>query len=164
MLPVVPQNGCMTPKKLFILFAISEAVTWTLLLGVLILRIFVDVPPVSVTVIGGMHGAVFLAYGTTAALVGVNQRWRIARIIIGISLAIVPYATIPFERLTVHKSFVEGDWRTTKTSDPRDNHWFDRLFRWFIARPAFLIVVLLATVSAIFATLVSLGPPTDWGK
>ena len=111
-----------------------------------------------------MHGAVFLGYGTTAALVGVNQRWRIGRIIIGISLAIVPYATIPFERATVQKGLVEGGWRANKTSDPKDNHWFDRLFRWFIARPVFLIIALVAVVSVIFATLVSLGPPTDWGK
>jgi integral membrane protein len=154
----------MTPKKLFIFFAISEALTWSLLIGVLILRIFFDVSPGLVTAIGGTHGAIFLGYGTTAALVGVNQRWRIRRIILGIALAIVPYATIPFERSTVQKRLVEGDWRKTKTSDPRDNQWFDRLFRWFIARPAFLIVVLLATVTAIFATLVSLGPPTDWGN
>lgn len=152
----------MTPRRLFVFFATAEAVTWTLLLGALLARVFVDVPAPLVTVVGGTHGAVFLGYGVTAALVGVNQRWSLGRIIGGIALAIVPYATIPFERAAIRRGIVEGEWRTRASSDVRDNHWFDRLFRWFIARPALLVVTLLAVVALIFTVLVSLGPPTEW--
>lgn len=152
----------MTPRRLFEFFATAEAVTWTLLLGALLARVFVDVPAPLVTVVGGTHGAVFLGYGVTAALVGVNQRWSLGRIIGGIALAIVPYATIPFERAAIRRGIVEGEWRTRASSDVRDNHWFDRLFRWFIARPALLVVTLLAVVALIFTVLVSLGPPTEW--
>ncbi|MFM2412106.1 MAG: hypothetical protein RLZZ587_439 [Actinomycetota bacterium] len=152
----------MTPKKLFIFFASAEAVTWTLLLGALFTRAFVEVPSALVTVVGGAHGAVFLGYGVTAALVGVNQRWKFGRIVGGIALAIVPYATVPFERAAIRRGLVEGDWRTTESSDPRDAHWFDRLFRWFIARPVILVLTMLAVVAGIFTILVSLGPPTEW--
>ena len=152
----------MTPKKLFIFFASAEAVTWTLLLGALLTRVFVEVPSAVVTVVGGTHGAVFLGYGVTAALVGVNQRWKLGRIVGGIALAIVPYATVPFERAAIRHGLVEGGWRTHATSDPRDAHWFDRLFRWFIARPVVLVLTMLAVVAAIFTILVSLGPPTEW--
>lgn len=152
----------MTPKKLFIFFASAEAVTWTLLLGALLTRVFVEVPSVVVTVVGGTHGAVFLGYGVTAALVGVNQRWAFGRILAGIALAIVPFATVPFERSAIRRGLVDGEWRTSTTSDPRDAHWFDRLYRWFIARPVVLIVTMLAVVAAIFSVLVSLGPPTEW--
>ena len=152
----------MTPRRLFVFFATAEAVTWTLLLGALLTRVFIDVPAPLVTAVGGTHGAVFLGYGVTAALVGVNQRWSLGRIIGGIALAIVPYATIPFERAAIRRGLVEGEWRTRASSDVRDNHWFDRLFRWFIARPALLVVTLLAVVAVIFTVLVSLGPPTEW--
>lgn len=152
----------MTPKKLFIFFASAEAVTWTLLLGALLTRVFVEVPSAVVTVVGGTHGAVFLGYGVTAALVGVNQRWAFGRILAGIALAIVPFATVPFERSAIRRGLVDGEWRTSATSDPRDAHWFDRLYRWFIARPVVLIVTMLAVVAAIFSVLVSLGPPTEW--
>lgn len=152
----------MSPKRLFVFFAIAEAITWTLLLGALLLRALIELPGIAITVVGGTHGAVFLGYGVTAALVGVNQRWALGRIIGGIALAIVPFATVPFERAALRRGLVEGEWRTTATTDPRDNHWFDRLFRWFIARPALLVITLVAVVAAIFLVLLSLGPPTEW--
>jgi integral membrane protein len=152
----------MTPKRLFTLFANAEAVTWTLLISALVARAITDVPPVAVTIVGGTHGAVFLGYGVTAALVGVNQRWPIGRIVTGIALAIVPFATVPFERSILKRSLLDGQWRTGTTHDPRDNNWFDRLFRWFIARPMILVITLVGVVAAIFAVLVSLGPPTEW--
>lgn len=152
----------MTPKRLFAFFATAEAVTWTLLISALIARAVNEVPAVVVTVVGGTHGAVFLGYGVTAALVGVNQRWPVGRIVTGIALAIVPFATVPFERLSLKRSQLEGSWRVSASTDPRDNHWFDRLFRWFIARPALLVVTLVAVVALIFTILVSLGSPTEW--
>ena len=152
----------MTPKKLFMFFATAEAVTWTLLLSGLAARALADVPSAIITAVGGIHGAVFLGYGVTAALVGVNQRWSFGRIVGGISLAIVPYATIPFERTSLRRGLVEGEWRTTSSNDPRDGHWFDCLFRWFIARPVILVLTMLVVVATIFTVLVSLGPPTEW--
>ena len=152
----------MTPKRLFSFFATAEAITWTLLISALVARAITEVPPITVTVVGGTHGAVFLGYGVTAALVGVNQRWPIGRIVTGIALAIVPFATVPFERLALKRSQLEGSWRVSASTDPRDNHWFDRLFRWFIARPTLLVVTLVAVVALIFTILVSLGSPTEW--
>lgn len=152
----------MSPKKLFVLFATAEAITWTLLLSVLISRAIIQIPNIVTTVVGGTHGAVFLCYGITAALVGVNQRWSTGRILAGISLALVPFATIPFERSIVRRGLVDGVWRTSAGSDPRDSHWFDGLFRWFIARPIILFFTLITTLAFIFFVLVSLGPPTEW--
>jgi integral membrane protein len=152
----------MTPKRLFSFFATAEAITWTLLISALVARVLTEIPPITVTIVGGTHGAVFLGYGVTAALVGVNQRWPVGRIIIGIALAIVPFATVPFERSILTRSLLDGQWRTAASSDPRDNHWFDRLFRWFITRPVILIVTLVGVVAFIFAVLVSLGTPTEW--
>ncbi|MFM6978120.1 MAG: DUF3817 domain-containing protein [Micrococcales bacterium] len=154
----------MTPKKLFNFFATAEAFTWTALIVAIILRATGVVDPSVSTVVGGLHGAVFLGYGVTAALVGVNQRWGVLAIVGGILLAIVPYATIPFELNRNRKGLVEGAWRTSSSADPRDAGWFDRLFRWFIKRPVLLILVLLLVVVGIFAGLLWMGPPDTWAE
>lgn len=152
----------MTPKKLFRLFALAEAVTWTLLIGGLILRATVGLPSMAFAVVGGLHGAVFLAYGVIASLTGVNQRWGLGRTVLAVALAIVPYATIPFELYVQRSGKLEGDWRREHSGDARDDHWFDRLYRWFIIRPALLTIVMFAVVTAIFAVLLMAGPPGGW--
>lgn len=154
----------MTPNKLFNFFAKAEAVTWTLLLGGLVYRAVAPMEPLVLTVIGGVHGAVFLGYGVTAALVGVNQRWSARAIVGGIMLAIVPYATVPFEIARKRKGLLEGVWRISASTDPRDAVWFDRLFRWFIQRPVLLVLVLLVVVVAIFSGLLWMGPPDTWAE
>lgn len=150
------------PGRLFRFFAFAEAVTWTLLLGGLLARAVADTPPIVLTIVGGTHGAVFLAYGVVAALVGVNNRWGVGRTILGIGLAIVPYATVPFEIRLDRTGRLNGEWRRVESSDPRDAHWFDRLFRWFLNRPMLLGLTLLAVIVVIFATLIVIGPPGGW--
>ena len=152
----------MTPKKLFRLFALAEAVTWTLLIGGLILRATFGVPSMAFAIVGGLHGAVFLAYGVIASLTGVNQRWGLGRTVLAVALAIVPYATIPFELAVQRSGKLDGDWRREHSGDARDDHWFDRLYRWFIIRPALLTIVMFAVVTAIFAVLLIAGPPGGW--
>jgi integral membrane protein len=149
----------MTPRALFRRFAFAEAVTWTLLIGGLIARATVGVPSELFTVIGGLHGAVFLGYAVVASITGVNQRWGFWRTVLASALAIVPYATIPFEMSVERSGRLKGGWRREHSGDARDDHWFDRLFRWFIIRPALLAIVMLLVVSVIFATLLLIGPP-----
>ena len=152
----------MKPKQLFLLFAKGEAVTWTLLISALIIRAAGDPIPHVVTIAGSIHGAVFLGYAVTALLVGINQRWSLGRLATAVGLAIVPFATIPFERKLIRTSALEGAWRTAKSEDPRDDFFIDAIFRWFIARPIVLLAVLLVAVPAVFAFLLFLGPPTQW--
>lgn len=152
----------MKPKQLFLLFAKGEAVTWTLLISALIIRAAGDPIPHVVTIAGSIHGAVFLGYAVTALLVGINQRWSFGKLVLAVGLAIVPFATIPFERKLIRTSALEGAWRTAKSEDPRDDFFIDAIFRWFIARPIVLLAVLLVAVPAVFAFLFFLGPPTQW--
>ncbi len=152
----------MKPKQLFLIFAKGEAITWTLLISALIIRAAGDPLPLAVTIAGSIHGAVFLGYAVTALLVGINQRWSIGKLATAVLLAIVPFATLPLERKLTRSSSLEGDWRTTKSEDPRDNFFIDAIFRWFIARPIVLLAVLLVAVPALFAFLLYLGPPSQW--
>jgi integral membrane protein len=97
----------MTPKKLYSFVSKGEAITWTILITGLILRA-VGVDPIVVTIGGSIHGAMFLSYGVIAALVGVNQRWKTSRTIAAVALAIVPFATVPFERSVEKKKLTEA--------------------------------------------------------
>jgi len=153
-----------SPQRAFQTFAFSEALTWSLLLGALAFRALVGLPQALFTVIGGLHGAMFLGYGVMAALVGVNQRWSFGRIVLGTALAIVPFATLPFEKNLSKNGLLFGRWRLESSGDPRDLHWFDRFFRWFLNRPLLFAAALIVVVIAIFTTLLSLGSPTEWGN
>ncbi|MEV8219891.1 DUF3817 domain-containing protein [Microbacterium sp. NPDC077391] len=147
-----------TPARLFRVLAIAEAITWTLLISALILRA-VGQPSVLVTIGGGIHGFVFLAYGATAVLLAFNQRWHAGVAATAIASAIVPYATIPAE-IWLHRSRrLEGQWRLTETDDPRDRTWYDRTMRWFLHRPWVLAVLILVAIVAIFSILLLIGPP-----
>ena len=147
-----------TPARLFRALAIAEAITWTLLISALIARA-VGQPAVLVTIAGGIHGFVFLAYGATAVLLAFNQRWNVGAAILAVASAVVPYATIPVE-IWLHRSGrLEGQWRLTETDDPRDRTWYDRTMRWFLHRPWVLGLLILVAVAAIFSILLLVGPP-----
>ncbi|MET0302653.1 MAG: DUF3817 domain-containing protein [Microbacteriaceae bacterium] len=146
------------PLTLFRTLAIAEAISWTLLITGLILRATADLA-IAVTIGGGIHGFVFLAYGATAILVAKNQRWGAGPTVVAIGSAIVPYATIPTEIWLHRTRRLDGAWRLAQTDDPRDDAWHDRLMRWFLNRPWVLAVLLALVVVVIFVTLLIVGPP-----
>jgi integral membrane protein len=147
-----------TPKQLFRLAAIAEAITWTLLIAALIVRATTGFA-LGVTIAGGIHGFVFLAYGATAVLLAVNQRWHAGVAITAIASAVIPYATIPTEIWLARTGRLEGAWRRDETDDPRDRTWIDRLARWFIRHPLLLLLVIAAAVVILFVVLLTVGPP-----
>jgi integral membrane protein len=147
-----------TPKSLFRVLAFAEAVTWTLLITGLILRATVGLD-VAVSIGGAIHGFVFLAYGATAVLLTVNQRWSVGTAILTIGSAIVPYATIPVELWLARTGRLAGVWRTEVSDHPRDAEWVDRAMRWFLTHPYILVAVLAVAVIVLFVVLLLAGPP-----
>ena len=152
------------PKDIFGTFARIEMFTWALLIAAIVVRETIGLAPNIFTIAGATHGLAFIGYSVTAVLVGVNQRWTLAQTATAVVLAIVPFATYPFDRYLEKKSMMEGEWRIEGTKDPRDNSWFDRLFRWFIFRPVLLVLTLVVFVVSLFAFLLWLGPPYEWGR
>jgi integral membrane protein len=154
-----PPTTRITPRSFYRVVAIAEAITWTMLIAGLLLKYVFDAGDLWVRIGGSIHGFVFLAYAATAVLVGVNQRWRVGLIAFGVVTAIVPYATIPFDRWLERNSRLDGEWRTQATDDPRDHTWIDRLLRWFLNHPVVLGALLVVGVAVIFTVLVIIGPP-----
>lgn len=148
----------LTPKKLYRIVAIAEAITWTLLITGLILRATIGLD-IAVTIGGSIHGFVFLAYGATAVLTAINQRWSVGLGLLAVVTAVIPYATIPFDLWAHRTGKLEGDWRREATDDPRDQRWFDRLVRWMLNHPYLLATLILLAVVVLFTVLLILGPP-----
>lgn len=147
-----------SPDRLYRVLAIAEAITWTILIGAIIARA-AGAPGVVVTIGGGIHGFVFLAYGATALLVAVNQRWHIGVAVLAVASAVVPYATIPMEIWLHRTGRLDGPWRVDATDDPRDRRWYDRLMRWFLRRPWVLAALLVIAIVALYVILLLAGPP-----
>ena len=151
-----------SPNSIYKFFATGEAITWGLLISALTSRALGDLIPHAVTIAGSIHGAMFLSYCVVAVLVGLNQRWAFGKIAGAVALAIVPFATVPFDKRLLRQNALEGTWRTEQSDDPRDKGFIDVLFRWFVARPLVLILLIGVALPAIFAFLLYLGPPTGW--
>ena len=107
----------------------------------------------------GVNIFVFLAYGATAVLTAVNQRWGVGIGMLAVVTAIVPYATIPFDIWAHRTGRLEGDWRREATDDPRDRVWFDRLVRWMLRHPYLLGTLILVGVVTAYVVLLTIGPP-----
>ncbi|MGC0370265.1 DUF3817 domain-containing protein [Microbacterium sp. SLBN-111] len=151
-----------TPLTLFRTLAIAEAISWTLLIAGLILRATADLA-VAVTIGGGIHGFVFLAYGATAVLVALNQRWGLGPAAVAIVSAVIPYATVPTEIWLQRTGRLRGAWRLDAGEDPRDQRPPDRLLRFFLRRPWVLGILILLAVALIFVVLLVVGPPGGKG-
>lgn len=151
-----------TPRTLFRTFAFAEVVSWTLLIAGLITR-----PTLgwdwAVSVGGGIHGFVFLCYGTTVVLTAKNQRWSAPVTLLALVSAVVPYATIPAEIWLDRSQRLTGGWRLSATTDPRDASWHDRLFRILISHPVRSGLALAVFVVIAYVVLLTLGPPVPKG-
>ncbi|GMA31079.1 DUF3817 domain-containing protein [Litorihabitans aurantiacus] len=123
-----------TPRRLFRTFAFAEMVSWALLIGGMVLRATADLD-VAVTIGGAIHGLVFLCYAATALVVALNQRWPVLTSALAVGSAVVPFATLPTERVLDRRGRLEGAWRLTESGHPRDRRWHDRALRWALRHP-----------------------------
>ncbi|WP_404473926.1 DUF3817 domain-containing protein [Microbacterium aerolatum] len=147
-----------TPARLYRVLAIAEAITWTILIAALIARA-VGAPGIVVTIGGGIHGFVFLAYGANAILVAFNQRWSIGVGILAVASAVVPYATIPMEIWLHRTGRLAGHWRLETSDHPQDRTWYDQTMRWFLNRAWLLVALIAVAVVALYVMLLVVGPP-----
>jgi integral membrane protein len=131
----------------------------------MVLKYGVRVGDWPVSIAGLLHGVVFLTFGMTALLVGLNQRWPLLRIVGTAAAAVVPYATIPVERWLSRRGALQGPWRTEPArvgasgDVPGAGGVVDAGLRWVLARPRTLAVLFLAAVAGITSVLLVVGPP-----
>jgi integral membrane protein len=148
-----------SPRSLFRALALAETVTWTLLIAGMLLKYVFAVTDVGVSIGGGLHGFFFLAFVAACVVVAVNQRWTAGTTLLALASAVVPYATIPVERLVERRGLLEGPWRRTATDDPRDHTAASRMLRWALAHSVLAAVLAVGAVAAVFTALLVIGPP-----
>lgn len=149
------------PRRLFRLLAAAEMVTWTLLLAGMVGKYLLDAGDLPVRVGGSVHGFVFLAYALVTVLVGVDQRWRARDVALGLASAIVPYATVPFERSAARRGLLGDQWRLLSV-DSGPSGAMEQLVASGLRRPVVAALLAVIAVAVIFSVLLSLGPPTEW--
>lgn len=151
----------MSPRNLFRLFATAEVITWAGLITALILRA-TGVTAGAVSIAGCIHGFVFLAYCVSTVFVWINQRWKPGLGITGLLLAVVPFATYPFERAVDRRGLLAGPWRLAPGGDePRG--FVEHVQAWILRRPILSIGLIAILVVIVFLVLLWLGPPVPNG-
>lgn len=148
-----------SPHRLYRLLAVTEVITWALLITGMILKYVLHVTELGVRIGGGIHGFVFLAYCAATVLVGVDQRWGAGRIALGLGSAVIPFVTVAFERWAERRGMLAEVWRLL-TESPRTAA--ERLAAVILRRPVLSAVVILVLVAVVFALLLQAGPPTQW--
>jgi len=145
-----------SPRMLFRAFALAEMFTWAGLITALILRTagVGNVVPIA----GGIHGFVFLCYATTTVFVWVNQKWWFPLGLTGLVLAIVPFATLPFELYVDRRGLLLGGWRLAP-GGARPQGFVEHVQAWVLRNLILSLVLLVLVVTAVFVALLWLGPP-----
>lgn len=154
------QTGLLShPARLYGVLALAEAVTWTLLLLGMLGKYVLDLGELGVRIGGGLHGFVFLAYCLVTLLVAVDQRWSPGLLVLGWVSAVVPYATIPFERYADRRGLLADRWRL-RTDAPAGP--VERIAATALRHPLSAVLVGLVAVALVFTGLLAAGPPTQW--
>jgi len=149
----------LSPRQLFQLLAVAEAISWTLLIIGMLLKYAVQTTDVGVSIGGAVHGFVFLAFVAAALVIALNQRWSTRVIGLVLVSAVLPYATIPAERRLERDGLLSGGWRTAPTDDPRDTNRLNRGLIWVLNHPILSFVVAIGAVMIVFFLLLLIGPP-----
>lgn len=147
-----------TPRLLFRVVARAEAVTWALLLLGMFLKYGTGTTELGVRVFGMVHGFAFVAYCVTTALVAVDQRWPLSRLVLGLAAAVPPFVTVPFERYAERAGLVGERWRLRET-DPGSLTALQRPAGWVVRRPVRGASAGVAVVVVLFAAALVAGPP-----
>ncbi|CAM4157838.1 MULTISPECIES: DUF3817 domain-containing protein [Helcobacillus] len=165
-----PVSRGISPRSLYRVVATLEMVTWALLILGMIAKYALHMGDLPVRIGGSIHGFVFLAYCVSTVLVWTDQRWPAAKGILGLVLAIVPFATLPFEKHVDAKGLLADQWRVARhgeepaAAQERASGPAEKLLAVILRHPVLAAIVLLVFISGLFAVLLQAGPPTEWGK
>ena len=146
----------MTPLVLFRRVAVAEAITWALLLVGMFLKYVTETTELGVRVFGMVHGVVFVAYCVTTVLVATDQRWSLRRTALGLAAAVPPFCTVWFDRYAEARGLLPEAWRlrSERPAGP-----VERITAWVLRNPGRGAVAGVATVGALTAVALVVGPP-----
>jgi integral membrane protein len=148
----------MNPRTLFRIVATAEAVTWAFLLLGMFFKYVTRTTEALVPPAGAVHGFVFLCFVATVAFVWINQRWSLVTGVLGLLSAVVPFASVVFERSMERKGRLAGTWRLAPGAEEPRNP-LETLQAWVLRAPLVALLVTVVGISVVFSVLLLVGPP-----
>jgi integral membrane protein len=82
----------------FRLVALTEGVSFLVLLGVAMPLKYLAGMPMAVKVVGWAHGVLFMAFLFLLAQVALDRRWPLVRVALAFLSSVVPFGTFWFDR------------------------------------------------------------------
>lgn len=149
----------LSPKAFHRFAALTEMVTWSLLILGMILK-YSGTTEALTPIAGGIHGFGFLTFLAITTLLWINNRWSPAQGIVGLAVSVVPFAAWPFTLWADRKGLLDGGWRFSG-ADERPDTVPEKVLAQFVRRPARSIAVLLVVIAAVFTVLLLVGQPYD---
>lgn len=146
----------MSPKRLFRIVAVAEAITWALLLGGMFLKYGTDTTEVGVTIAGPIHGFAFVAYVVTTIVVAVDAKWPARRTLLGLLAAVPPFVTIWFDLAGEKRGFFRDSWRLREESPAGA---LEKLVSWLVTKPLQGLAAGAVAVCVLFGVALLAGPP-----
>ena len=149
----------MSPLRLFRRVAIAEAVTWALLLTGMFLKYGTGAHRLgeqAVSVVGMLHGIVFIAYCLVTLLVGVDQRWSRGRVLLGLASAVPPFLTVWFDRYAERRGALAASWRLVVAAPQNP---LERPVAWLLRNPLRGALVGAVSVTVLTGVALLAGPP-----
>lgn len=87
-----------TVIRVFRVLALAEALSWAALLAGMYFKWIAKTTELGVEIAGPIHGALFIGYGLTALVLWRLQRWPFLVALFAGFSAVLPFATVLFER------------------------------------------------------------------
>ena len=84
--------------RIFRVLALAEAFSWAALLAGMYFKWIAKTTELGVEIAGPIHGALFIGYGLTALVLWRLQRWPFLVALFAGFSAVLPFATVLFER------------------------------------------------------------------
>lgn len=146
----------MSPKRLFRIVAVAEAITWALLLGGMLLKYVTDTTDMGVTIAGPIHGFAFVAYVVTTIVVAVDAKWPVRRTLLGLLAAVPPFVTVWFDLAGEKRGFFRDSWRlrVERATAP-----LEKVVAWLVTKPLQGLAAGAVAVCVLFGVALVAGPP-----
>ncbi|MDQ0481184.1 DUF3817 domain-containing protein [Guptibacillus hwajinpoensis] len=92
------------PLKLFRGIGYAEGISFLLLLGIAMpLKYFMDMP-MAVTIVGALHGGLFVLYLAVILYVTIVKRWSFLKAILAVISSVIPFGPFIFDARLVKSS------------------------------------------------------------
>lgn len=146
------------PKRLFRIVAVAEAITWALLLTGMFFKYVPETTELGVRIGGMLHGVVFVAYCLTVLVVGIDQKWRAGRILLGLLSAVPPFFTVWFDLAGERRGFFSDTWRLRGEAPSGP---MEKLTSWLVRKPLQGLAAGVVAVIVLTGVALVVGPPAS---